>query len=434
MISLFLYDALTLLGVFILTTILDRKKLNLRTVSGAVFFSVILSFFSGKYNSLILFLAWLSYLVLLVTSRKLLSTNKLFTFTLACIIQSFLGQLSTWIVHIISFNLSENLQAYISIVLNYVLIYFMVMLYRRFSNLIIILESKYRYNRQYKIIYSVFLLLISVLLIAINVVSDMYKITATFQGLIIFTFFITLCSTGYFLFIVTRAIELESRFQLDAEQLKNFEKYKAVAEQNYSNMIKFKHDYKNILTSLGVFVNNSENEEFKNYFNKLVEYSDSELNLQDSYLNKVSKINSVPIQSILLSKIQIAKSNNILVNLEIDKDVKILLIDDIILARLLSILLDNAIEESKNQVKKEISIAIITYKNNNFDLIVQNKISTTTDIDINSWFTEHYSTKGITHGQGLKTLNTIISSNPDLSFEVSLDKNSVSTILMVGEN
>lgn len=214
--------------------------------------------------------------------------------------------------------------------------------------------------------------------------------------------------------------------------IKNEFKYEQINEQN-KQMINYVTKYEKIITEQG-----KANHEFKNQLmvirgyaqmnsSKLIEYLDSVVEdsnkTHSSYL--ISQLNKFPdggIKGLLYYKLSLMDDFKIKYDINVETGVKTKLNSlgtNIYknITKILGVLLDNAIDASKQAKNKKIVISVIKEKSN-----VIFKIYNTYKgkIDISKIGTGH-TTKGKGHGYGLRLVKDIIENNKGFKMENELD-------------
>lgn len=214
--------------------------------------------------------------------------------------------------------------------------------------------------------------------------------------------------------------------------IKNESKYDQISEQN-KQMLNYVTKYEKIITEQG-----KANHEFKNQLmvirgyaqmnsSKLIEYLDSVVKdsnkTHSSYL--ISQLNKFPdgeIKGLLYYKLSLMDDFKIKYDINVETGVKTKLNSlgtNIYknITKILGVLLDNAIDASKQAKNKKIVISVIKEKSN-----VIFKIYNTYKgkIDISKIGTGH-TTKGKGHGYGLRLVKDIIENNKGFKMENELD-------------
>lgn len=204
--------------------------------------------------------------------------------------------------------------------------------------------------------------------------------------------------------------------ELDSETEKA--KYQAISE--------FQHDYKNILSSLTIYLEKNEIDEAKNYLKEIIDYSADIL--KPNYYTQIKKITIPAIQGLLLNFVDKCNQKNITLKLDIEPIEPIFSIQTIELIRLLSILLDNAYEHSLSEKNPEISFSV-TDDDQKTSFEVTNTY--TQPIEIENIMQKGYTTKQNHSGQGLAIFLKIIKRNPTLNFFISAKDGLFSVKLLI---
>src|SRR5690606_7966944 len=118
------------------------------------------------------------------------------------------------------------------------------------------------------------------------------------------------------------------------------------------------------------------------------------------------------LKGLIATKVIAAEKSNVLVNVEVPDEIVDVNMDIIDLARIIGILLDNAIEGSENIPYAKINLAILLTIDGDVVIVIENRTNLT-DINISRLFDENVSTKGSQRGLGLSTVRSIISNYPN---------------------
>lgn len=217
--------------------------------------------------------------------------------------------------------------------------------------------------------------------------------------------------------------------------IKNELKYNQINEQN-KQMLNYVTKYEDIITAQG-----KANHEFKNQLmvirgyaqmnkpDKLIEYLDSIVEdskkTGSSYL--ISQLNNFPdggIKGLLYYKLSLMDDFKIKYEINVEEGVKDKL-DSLNttmynnITKILGVLLDNAIDASRQTRKKKIIITVNKERTN----VIFNLYNTYKGkLDISKIGTG-YTTKGKNHGYGLRLVKDIVESNKNLCVEKFLEEN-----------
>ena len=211
----------------------------------------------------------------------------------------------------------------------------------------------------------------------------------------------------------SRTIRLEIVTQ-DLEQEKLYNKTLSLL---YDNIRGFKHDFSNIIQSIGGYISTNNIESLKNYYNSLLEDCQMVNNLS---ILSPEIINNPAVLSLLTYKYYKSEELGIKVNLEIFLDLQNLNTNIYEFTRILGILLDNAIEAASLSVEKNINIVFRRDIKSKKDLFIIENTYSNKDVNIEEIFE-----KGITskknekdiknHGLGLWEVRKFISKTNNLN-------------------
>ncbi len=246
--------------------------------------------------------------------------------------------------------------------------------------------------------------------------------------LVIFLFLVG--QTNYLLLSLKRNKDLLKQQQRQADM---FATHFQTVRDYYQEIVDFKHDYKNMLQTLSIKIHETKNQALIDYFQQLTDYSQNSLknSLSLDLFEKIELIESIGLQGIVFSEIAKAQRNNVNVLLSITDKITDFGPLELVTARILSIILDNAIDETKKTPNKQLELGFISYGIAGADIIVRNTVSENTRIDLDQWLTQGYSTKGSGHGRGLTIVQELINQHKDLSLQMFRKNNQVSFILRI---
>lgn len=195
----------------------------------------------------------------------------------------------------------------------------------------------------------------------------------------------------------------EELFKNQLESLKN---YTEKLEDDYLSVRKFKHDYKNILLSLRISVENNEYDDIVSFLNQLDDYST--LYFKNSTMDvfrDLSFIKNEYIKSIFINKLHIILKQGLNCQFECRDNIEESYIDIVDMIRLISIILDNGIEAALETKEKLINIALLETES---DLIIKVENSYNNNQKTLSKLMESgYSTKKSHSGLGLTNIQEI---------------------------
>lgn len=348
---------------------------------------------------------------------KLIFKVNIFKAILADIIPNIIFVIISIIVHnifIAVFNLPTTLLATIPIykigfsLTTYLIVYIIYLLMKRFDISISILDDfKIKDN----------LILIINFAIGIVVIAIQSCISFLYSDKVPFIVILINLSTLVIYFVITLySLSRTNKLELTQQDLEQSKEYNKTLEILHDNVRCFKHDFNNIITTIGGYVQSEDLNGLKKYYSNLQTDCEKINNL--NILNP-STINEPAIYSLLTNKYHQAESKGIKVNLEVFIDLKSLRMKVYEFTRILGILLDNAIEAANECDEKIINIAIRKDFHSDRQLLIIENTYKDKDIDTEKIYDKGYSTKEHNTGIGLWEVRQILKKNNNLNLFTS---------------
>ena len=211
----------------------------------------------------------------------------------------------------------------------------------------------------------------------------------------------------YLLIIFKKNLKAEYKYKYKDKLINQLQEYTKTLEKMSTDLRKFKHDYNNIITTIGEYIEEKDIDGLRDfYYNELILEGKEVLN-KDQSLSSLKNIKEFALKSIISSKYNLAKSKNINIKIEILEDIPIIPMRIIELCRVIGIFLDNAIEASLLSEKKFINFAIINSQSS-IVIIIENSCNDSVP-PISKIYKENFSQKGENRGFGLSNALEIIS-------------------------
>lgn len=210
-----------------------------------------------------------------------------------------------------------------------------------------------------------------------------------------------------------------TKLQLTEEVLEQTKQYNKTLSILYDNIRCFKHDYTNMITTLGGYIQSKDLDGLEKYYIQILDDFSRVNNLS---ILSPEAINNPAIYSLLTNKYYISTELGISMNIEVFIDFNKINMKIYEFTKILGILLDNAIEASKDCKTKIINIRICNdFKNNRQLLIVENSYSNK-DVDTEKIYEKGFSSKPNNTGLGLWETRQILKRNNNLNLFTSKDK------------
>ena len=180
----------------------------------------------------------------------------------------------------------------------------------------------------------------------------------------------------------------------------------------------FKHDFDNIMHSIGGYIKTNNITDLKKYYDKLIP--------ECFCINNLHRFHSQLMQnpalySIISDKYNLAEKNNIKMSLNISTNLNNLRIDDYSLTRIIGILLDNSIEASKECTSKIVNISFEENKNKQ-SIIIENTFQNK-NITLKNIYEKEFTTKKNNSGLGLWEVKKILNNYKNINLETNINEN-----------
>lgn len=210
------------------------------------------------------------------------------------------------------------------------------------------------------------------------------------------------------LYSLSKSTQLELT-TLNLEQEKEHNRILKLAQDDIRG---FRHDFTNIICTIGGYVHTKDMEGLTNYYNQIQKDVVKVNNL--TALNP-DIINNPAIYALITSKYDKAADLNISMSVEVFTDLNSLPMKIYEFTRILGILLDNAIEAAQECDEKNVYIHIRKDEKHNRQLLIVENTYKDKTIDTDKIFEKNYSTKPKNTGLGLWEVRQILKRNNNLN-------------------
>lgn len=174
----------------------------------------------------------------------------------------------------------------------------------------------------------------------------------------------------------------------------------------YEEIRGFRHDFGGIIASLEPAIEKQNINEIKQIYQHVFLKMNQRLIKADYTVFNLNQIEDIAFRNVLTQKMIQAKGLKIPFYLEVSNNIPIVEVPMLDTVRLLSILLDNAIEGTENALSPQITVGI-THNSTTISVLIQNTREANV-IDKRKIWEKGYSTKGENRGIGLSSLLDII--------------------------
>ena len=207
-----------------------------------------------------------------------------------------------------------------------------------------------------------------------------------------------------------------TKLTVTTRELKTAEEYNRSITVLYDNVKGFKHDFDNIVSSIGGYIDTDDMEGLKEYYYSLREDCQKTNNI--AILNP-NIINNPAIYSLLSSKYHKADSLGIKVNFEFFVDLNEFQINSYEFSRILGILLDNAIEAANECEDKTVNIYFRNEFNKYRHIVLVSNTYKDKNVDTEKIFEKGKSGKENHSGLGLWEVRQYIKKHNNLNLYTS---------------
>ena len=228
---------------------------------------------------------------------------------------------------------------------------------------------------------------------------------------VIITFLSFISLLAYFtisIYSLTRIMKLT----LTTRKLQSAEEYNNTLRILHDNVRGFKHDFDNIVTTIGGFIRTNDMKGLEQYYLQL---EDDCQRVNNLYILNPEVVNNDGIYNLLTKKYYEADSKDIKVNITFLLDLSKLNMKIYEFARILGILLDNAIEASSECEEKLINLTFREDTNNSRQLIIIENTYKDKNVDTEKIFEKGVSGKQEHTGLGLWEVRKIIKKNKNIN-------------------
>lgn len=218
------------------------------------------------------------------------------------------------------------------------------------------------------------------------------------------------------IYSLTRVMKLN----LTTKKLESAESYNNTLHILHDNVRGFKHDFDNIVTTIGGYIRTEDMKGLKKYYLQL---EDDCQRVNNLYLLNPEIINNDGIYNLLTKKYNEAEEKDIKVNITFLLDLSTLHMKIYEFARILGILLDNAIEASSECEERIINLTFRNDSKNSRELIIIENTYNDKKLDTEKIFEKGVSGKDNHTGLGLWEVRKLIKKNNNINLYTSKNDN-----------
>ena len=266
-------------------------------------------------------------------------------------------------------------------------------------------------------------------------ISDMVNIHEHFYS------FSSILATIVFICLLLILFAMNAnKVQVEREIALNQKKFEQLYLQNYTDEIVslyneirgFRHDYAGMMVSMQTAIDSQDLQEIDRLYNEVFVKANHKLRSDKYTYFDLNNLEDSALRSVIAQSIANARVHNIEYTLEIKDIISPLSMELLDLVRVMSILLNNAVEGALESYRKQMEVAVIKLESEIL-IIIQNSRKNRL-IKPEEIFNIGYSTKGINRGIGLNNVKEILEKYDDVILETEIDDERFKQIIRFKRN
>ena len=290
-------------------------------------------------------------------------------------------------------------------------------------------DKDYLYSFFKKVIFAFFALHILLF------ISDMVNIHEHFNS------FSSILATIVFICLLLIFFAMNAnKVQVEREIALNQKKFEQEYLQNYTDEIVslyneirgFRHDYAGMMVSMQTAIDSKDLQEIDRIYNEVFVKANHKLRSDKYTYFDLNNLEDSALRSVIAQSIANARVHNIDYILEVKDIISPLSMELLDLVRVMSILLNNAVEGALESYRKQMEVAVIKLESEIL-IIIQNSLKNRS-IKPEEIFNIGYSTKGINRGIGLNNVKEILEKYDDVILETEIDEERFKQIIRFKRN
>ena len=329
------------------------------------------------------------------------STHTFLSVTSSSITGDFLAQhyepIFFFIINLVSYFIIEKIITYFRLELNY-------------------------FDRDYMYPFLKKVLLTFILLYILSFISDIVSTIAhlnSFGSILSSIVFICLLLTFFAMNSHKDKIEKEIALNQKKFEQRHLQNYTDEIVGLYNEIRGFRHDYAGMLVCMQMAIDSGDLQEIDRVYNEVLVKANLKLRSDKYTYFDLNNIEDSALRSLIAQAIVYAGNNGVEFSLEVKDTITNLQIELLDLVRIMSVLLNNAVEGSAESCKKKIEVAVIKMDYETV-IVIQNscKVTSTHPEDL---FALGFSTKGANRGIGLNNVKEILNKYENIILETVME-------------
>ena len=277
-------------------------------------------------------------------------------------------------------------------------------------------DKDYLYSFFKKVIFAFFVL--QILLFISDIVSN-YVHFNSFGSILATIVFI--CLLLIFFAMNAKKVQVEREIALNQKKFEqeHLQTYTDEIVALYNEIRGFRHDYAGMLVSMQMAIDSKDLQEIDRIYNQVLVKANQKLRSDKYTYFDLNNIEDSALRSLIAQSIVYARNKDVEFTLEVKDIITRLSIDLLDLVRIMSVLLNNAVEGAAESYLKQMEVAVIKMDLETV-IVIQNscKYTMTPSEDL---FELGFSTKGRNRGIGLNNVKDILDKYENIILETEME-------------
>ena len=277
-------------------------------------------------------------------------------------------------------------------------------------------DKDYLYSFFKKVIFAFFAL--QILLFISDIVSN-YVHFNSFGSILATIVFI--CLLLIFFAMNAKKVQVEREIALNQKKFEqeHLQTYTDEIVALYNEIRGFRHDYAGMLVSMQMAIDSKDLQEIDRIYNEVLVKANQKLRSDKYTYFDLNNIEDSALRSLIAQSIVYARNKDVEFTLEVKDIITRLSIDLLDLVRIMSVLLNNAVEGAAESYLKQMEVAVIKMDLETV-IVIQNscKYTMTPSEDL---FELGFSTKGRNRGIGLNNVKDILDKYENIILETEME-------------
>ena len=277
-------------------------------------------------------------------------------------------------------------------------------------------DKDYLYSFFKKVIFAFFAL--QILLFISDIVSN-YVHFNSFGSILATIVFI--CLLLIFFAMNAKKVQVEREIALNQKKFEqeHLQTYTDEIVALYNEIRGFRHDYAGMLVSMQMAIDSKDLQEIDRIYNQVLVKANQKLRSDKYTYFDLNNIEDSALRSLIAQSIVYARNKDVEFTLEVKDIITKLSIDLLDLVRIMSVLLNNAVEGAAESYSKQMEVAVIKM-DLEIVIVIQNSCKYTM-MPSEDLFELGFSTKGRNRGIGLNNVKEILDQYENIILETEME-------------